>query len=153
MCATLELGRRVSGPTFKRFAEGNLGSITGLFSQHCQPDVALSQPSGGLVHPPSGEAVERTASNDLLKPQGEARPRHTNETGKEALPGAGSHGDRQTRTHRRSVASSPLHASDMGHNFPTFPGLVARFPECNETLAQIAGWLKATMTAATKPAL
>jgi hypothetical protein len=38
----------------------------------------------------------------------------------------------------------------MGHNFPATPNLVARFSQCNETLAEIADWLKATLAAETK---
>jgi acetyl esterase len=48
------------------------------------------------------------------------------------------------------IAVTHLHAPDMGHNFPVTPNLVARFPQCNETRAEIANWLKSTLAA--KPA-
>ncbi len=46
------------------------------------------------------------------------------------------------------VAVTHLHAPDMGHNFPATPNLVGRFPQCLETLSEIADWLKATLAAA-----
>ncbi len=46
-----------------------------------------------------------------------------------------------------------LHAPDMGHNFPVTPNLVGRFPQCVETLAEIADWLKRTLSAADKTSL
>jgi acetyl esterase/lipase len=48
------------------------------------------------------------------------------------------------------TAVTHLHSPDMGHNFPATPNLVARFPECNETRAQIANWLKLTLAAETR---
>ena len=39
------------------------------------------------------------------------------------------------------VAVTHLHSPDMHHNFPVNPGTVMRFPQCAETLAEIAGWL------------
>jgi acetyl esterase len=49
------------------------------------------------------------------------------------------------RLKRAGVAVTHFHAPDMGHNFPVTPSQVARFPQCVETLAQIAGWLGATL--------
>ena len=46
------------------------------------------------------------------------------------------------------VAVTHLHAPDMHHNFPIHPGTVARFPQCNAALAQIAGWLRVTLAPA-----
>ncbi len=43
------------------------------------------------------------------------------------------------------VAVTHLHAPDMHHNFPVHPGTVARFPQCDAALIQIAGWLRATL--------
>jgi acetyl esterase len=43
------------------------------------------------------------------------------------------------------VAVTHLHAPDMHHNFPLHPGTVARFPQCDAALTQIAGWLRATL--------
>ena len=38
-----------------------------------------------------------------------------------------------------------LHAPDMHHNFPVTPATVARFPQCDRTLQQIADWLRETL--------
>ena len=46
------------------------------------------------------------------------------------------------------VPVTHLHAPDMGHNFPATPNLIGRFPQSRQALAEIAGWLKATLTAA-----
>jgi acetyl esterase len=43
------------------------------------------------------------------------------------------------------VAVTHLHAPDMHHNFPVHPGTVARFPQCDDALTHIAGWLRATL--------
>jgi acetyl esterase/lipase len=40
------------------------------------------------------------------------------------------------------VAVAHLHAPDMHHNFPVHPATVARFPQCDFTLAEVAGWLR-----------
>jgi acetyl esterase len=40
-----------------------------------------------------------------------------------------------------------LHAPDMHHNFPVHPGTVARFPQSDATLSQIANWLRTTLAA------
>ncbi len=46
------------------------------------------------------------------------------------------------------VAVTQLHAPDMHHNFPVHPATVARFPQSDAALTQIAGWLRATLAAA-----
>jgi acetyl esterase len=38
-----------------------------------------------------------------------------------------------------------LHSPDMSHNFPATPNLVARFPQCRQTLDEIAAWLQAIL--------
>lgn len=43
------------------------------------------------------------------------------------------------------VVLTHLHTPDMGHNFPVTPAQVARFPQCVETLGEIARWLKANL--------
>ena len=43
------------------------------------------------------------------------------------------------------IAVTHLHAPDMHHNFPVHPGTVARFPQCDTALAEIADWLRATL--------
>jgi acetyl esterase len=42
------------------------------------------------------------------------------------------------------IPVTPLHSPDMSHNFPVTPNLVGRFPQCRETLSEIAGWLRDT---------
>lgn len=46
------------------------------------------------------------------------------------------------------TAVTHMHAQDMHHNFPVHPGTVARFPQSNGALAQIAEWLQATLVPA-----
>jgi acetyl esterase len=43
------------------------------------------------------------------------------------------------------VAVTHLHAADMNHDFPVHPGTVARFPQSDAALGEIAGWLRATL--------
>jgi len=43
------------------------------------------------------------------------------------------------------IAVTHVHAPDMHHNFPVHPATVARFPQCDSALTQIAGWLRATL--------
>ena len=47
------------------------------------------------------------------------------------------------------ITVTHLHAPDMNHNFPVHPSTVARFPQSDAALIQIASWLRATLTAAT----
>jgi acetyl esterase len=41
-----------------------------------------------------------------------------------------------------NVKVTHLHSPDMNHNFPVHPGTVARFPQSQAALAEIAGWLR-----------
>jgi acetyl esterase len=43
------------------------------------------------------------------------------------------------------VAVTRFHAPDMHHNFPVHPATVARFPQCDRALAEIASWLRVTL--------
>ena len=45
------------------------------------------------------------------------------------------------------VPMSHLHIPDMHHNFAVHPATVARFPQSDVALAQIANWLRATLKA------
>jgi hypothetical protein len=97
--------------------------------QHA-PDVSPTDPN---VSPPQLQEVPSltptlvaTAEYDVLRDEGVAYP--------EKLRTAG-------------TAVTHLHTADMGHNFPATPNLVGRFPQCNETLAEIAGWLRAPVAA------
>jgi acetyl esterase len=47
------------------------------------------------------------------------------------------------------AAVTHLHAPEMHHNFPVHPATVARFPQSDAALTRIAGWLRATLAAAT----
>jgi acetyl esterase len=40
------------------------------------------------------------------------------------------------------VAVTHIHAPDMNHNFPVHPGTVARFPQSQEALDEMAAWLR-----------
>jgi acetyl esterase len=46
------------------------------------------------------------------------------------------------KLHRAGVAVTLMHTPDMHHNFPVHPGTVARFPQCDEALTEIAAWLR-----------
>lgn len=48
---------------------------------------------------------------------------------------------RKLRDHGAQVTH--LHAPDMHHNFPVSPSTVGRFPQCQQTLGEIAAWLHA----------
>ena len=43
-----------------------------------------------------------------------------------------------------NVKVTHMHSPDMNHNFPVHPGTVARFPQSQATLVDIAGWLRET---------
>jgi acetyl esterase len=43
------------------------------------------------------------------------------------------------------VAVTHLHAPDMHHNFAVHPATVARFPQSDSALRQIAAWLRETL--------
>ena len=78
--------------------------------------------------PPLPPALVATAEYDVLRDDGIAYA--------EKLAAAG-------------IAVTHLHASDMNHNFPVHPATVARFPQSDAALIQIASWLRATLAPAT----
>jgi len=82
------------------------------------PDVAPLQSQKVPLLPPT---LVATAEYDVLRDEGIAYA--------EKLEAAG-------------VAVAHLHAPDMHHNFPVHPATVARFPQCDLTLAEVAGWLR-----------
>jgi acetyl esterase len=89
------------------------------------PDVSPLRSHKVLALPPT---LVATAEYDVLRDDGIAYG--------EKLAGAG-------------IAVTHLHAPDMHHNFPVHPATVARFPQCDSALTRIAGWLRATLVAAT----
>jgi acetyl esterase len=100
------------------------------FWEQYAPDVAPDDPNVAPLRlrelPALPPTLITTAGYDVLRDEGLAYV--------EKLKTAG-----VTLTH--------LHAPDMGHNFPVTPAQVARFPQCVETLGEIAGWLKASLVA------
>jgi hypothetical protein len=97
------------------------------FWQQYAPDVSPTDPN---VSPPQLQEVPSptptlvaTAEYDVLRDESVAYA--------EKLKAAGT-----SVTHR--------HAPDMDHNFPATPNVAGRFPQGNETLAEIADWLRAT---------
>ena len=94
------------------------------YAPHVPPDDPNVSPLRSPTLPPLPPTLVATAEYDPLRDEGVAYV--------EKLKAAG-------------VATTHLHSPDMGHNFPATPNLVGRFPECRETLAEIAAWLKATL--------
>jgi hypothetical protein len=98
------------------------------FWQQYAPDVSPTDPN---VSPPQLQEVPSptptlvaTAEYDVLRDESVAYA--------EKLKAAGT-----SVTHR--------HAPDMDHNFPATRNVAGRFPQGNETLAEIADWLRATV--------
>ena len=111
-------------------------SVMRWFWEQYAPDVAPDNPDVAPLQlrevPALPPTLVTTAEYDVLRDEGMAYA--------EKLKAA-------------DVAVTHLHASDMGHNFPVTPNLVARFPQCVEALGEIAGWLKTTLGGATHAGL
>ena len=97
------------------------------YAAHVSPDDPNVSPLRSPTLPTLPPTLVATAEYDPLRDEGIAYA--------EKLEAAG-------------TAVTNLHSPDMGHNFPATPNLVGRFPECRETLAEIAIWLKATLAGA-----
>jgi acetyl esterase len=78
--------------------------------------------------PPLPPTLVATAEYDVLRDDGTAYAEKLGTTG---------------------IAVTHLHAPDMHHNFAVHQATVARFPQSDAALAQIAEWLRATLAAAT----
>jgi acetyl esterase len=103
-------------------------NIMRWFWQQYTPGVSPADPDVSPLQlhklPPLPPTLVTTAEYDVLRDEGLAYARKLEAAG---------------------VAVSHLHAPDMHHNFPVHPGTVARFPQCDGALIDIAGWLRATL--------
>ena len=104
-------------------------SLMRWFWQQYAPEASPSDPNVSPLQlqqvPALPPTLVATAEYDILRDEGIAYA--------EKLRSAG-------------VIITHLHAPDMGHNFPATPNLVGRFPQCRQTLANIAEWLNAALS-------
>ncbi len=91
------------------------------------PTDADASPLQLVTVPPLPPTLVATAEYDVLRDEGIAYANKLRAAG---------------------IAVTHLHAPDMHHNFPITPATVARFPQCDATLAEIAGWLRTTLATA-----
>jgi len=98
------------------------------------PDVSPDNPEISPLRaknlPALPETFIATAEYDVLRDEGLAYARKLESAG---------------------VSVTHLHAPDMHHNFPVHPGTVARFPQSQSALDEIASWLR-SIPAKTKSA-
>jgi acetyl esterase len=96
--------------------------------QQYAPDVSAQDPNVyplRLEHVPAlPPTLVATAEYDVLRDEGIAYAR---------------------KLEAAHVRVTHLHAPDMAHNFPVSPRFVGRFPQSQNTLAEIAAWLKTTL--------
>jgi acetyl esterase len=100
-------------------------NIMRWFWQQYAPGISQADPDMSPLQlqnlPPLPPTLVTTAEYDVLRDEGLAYAQKLEAGG---------------------VAVTHLHAPDMHHNFPVHPGTVARFPQCDAALADIAGWLR-----------
>ncbi len=96
-----------------------------LYAPGASPDDPTISPLRALLLPPLPPTLVATAQYDVLRDEGIAYARKLDESG---------------------VAVTHIHAPDMHHDFPVGPATVARFPQSDRALGQIAAWLRATLS-------
>ena len=95
-----------------------------LYAPKTNPDDPAISPLRGPVFPELPPTLVATAQYDVLRDEGMAYARKLQDSG---------------------VAVTHLHAADMHHNFPAGPATVARFPQSDRALGEIAAWLRQTL--------
>jgi acetyl esterase len=99
--------------------------LWGLYAPDVAPHDATVSPLRVASVPDLPSTLVATAEYDVLRDEGVAYVQKLRAAG---------------------VAVTHLHASDMTHNFAVNPGTVGRFPQCESTLADVAGWLRTTLS-------
>lgn len=97
-----------------------------LYAGGVSPDNPLISPLRAVLLPPLPPTLVATAEYDVLRDEGGAYARKLAQAG---------------------VTVRHMHAPDMTHNFAVGPGTVARFPQSDRALGQIAAWLRGALTA------
>ncbi len=95
-----------------------------LYAAGVSPDDPGISPMRAMHLPPLPPTLVATAEYDVLRDEGRAYA--------QMLRGAG-------------IEVTHLHSPDMHHAFPVSPATVARFPQCDRALGEIAAWLRATL--------
>jgi acetyl esterase len=96
------------------------------YARGVSPDDPSISPLRAPMLSPLPPTLVATAQFDVLRDEGIAYARKLEEAG---------------------VPVTHMHSPDMHHDFPVRPGTVARFPQSDRALAQIAAWLRATLVA------
>ncbi len=98
----------------------------GLYAPYANPNDPAISPLRGPVFPELPPTLVATAQYDVLRDEGIAYAGKLKNSG---------------------VAVTHLHAPDMHHDFPVSPGTVARFPQSERALGEIAAWLRQALAA------
>ncbi len=92
-----------------------------LYAPGISPDDPSLSPLRAPLLPRLPPTLVTTAQYDVLRDEGIAYARKLQMGG---------------------IAVTHVHSPDMHHDFPVSPATVARFPQCDQALAQIALWLR-----------
>jgi acetyl esterase len=121
---------QASHPSYTENATGyglEAGAMRWFWQQYA-PGVSPADPESSPLQlhklPPLPPTLVATAEYDVLRDEGLAYARKLETSG---------------------IAVTRLHAPDMHHNFPVHPATVVRLPQSVFALAEIAGWLRATL--------
>ena len=95
-----------------------------LYAKGVSPDDSTISPLRAPLLPELPPTLVATAQYDVLRDEGIAYARALERVG---------------------VGVEHIHAADMHHDFSVGPATVARFPQCDRALGQIAAWLRRTL--------